>query len=141
MLGNCSYSRSATNRGVRTMKIDLDTTKGKTSKAYCANCSRDTNQVVIRSAETLAHTDDDSIYWSDTYEIIQRQGCDTLSFGHKNRCSENRFDYEDHWDDGITEYLYPKRDDHTIMCREFGYVPWSVRCCTEKQLIATTTIA
>jgi len=51
----------------------------------------------------------ETIDWSNNYQIIQCQGCDTISFRHVSWFSEAAQQIApDEWDDGTCTWLYPK---------------------------------
>lgn len=96
-------------------------TKGEKVKANCLKCLRETNHVVLQSVERETseivgyHNEGhpESIEETDSYQIIQCQGCDTISFRHVSWCSEDVFQVGiDEWDMGERIELYPKRSLH-----------------------------
>lgn len=66
-----------------------------------------------------------SVDWVDHYQIIQCQGCATVSFRHLHWFSEDREPSLD--EDGTTERLYPKRSTNSINPKTFYNVPSNLR--------------
>ncbi len=113
-------------------------TKDKRYKIYCGTCENETNHIVLQSVERYGyeevyyHDNDpnkpETIKWEDRYQIVQCQGCDTISFRHLNWFSE----YQEYWgpddfNDGTTTLQYPKRDKNTIPVKNYYNVPTSIR--------------
>jgi hypothetical protein len=117
--------------GEVTTKLTYDKTTGKKLKIYCSRCGGETNHVVLKSAtsqgsEVVAVIDGhtETIDWSDDYQIIQCQGCETISFRHLSWFSEAEEYYGlDNYSDGTTTRLYPKRSKDTRPIRDYYNVP------------------
>ncbi len=101
-------------------------TKGQTVKVLCTECNRQTNHLVLVSADrvgTEQYDKDIWISWEDNYQIMQCQGCETVSFRHLNWFSE----YQDFDWSGHTERIYPKRDAASLKTKDFQNAPNSLR--------------
>lgn len=64
-----------------------------------------------------------SVEWSDRYQVIECQGCETVSFRHASWFSEAQ-DYDD---DGTTERVYPRRNKDALSARPYHNVPSNLR--------------
>ena len=110
-------------------KMNENASKGNTEKVYCISCNRETRHVVLQSideggSEPVDRSDPcSSVDWSNEYQIIQCQGCETISFRHVNWFSE----YQDFDDHGITEKLYPSKVKVELLSKEFINVPRALR--------------
>lgn len=110
-------------------------TKGQKHKVFCANCKLETNHVVLQSvdseaSEVIRYYDNlpDTVDWSNNYQIIQCQGCDTISFQQRSWCSENVCQIgPDDWDDGYSSTLYPYRSDNTRITKDYNNLPRTLR--------------
>ncbi len=99
-------------------------TKGRALKVQCTACNRNTRHLVLQSVDTsgselLDQQHDISIDWANHYQIIQCQGCETISFRQLDWFSED-------WD-GPTEKLYPKRSENSRSTKNYFNAPPSLR--------------
>lgn len=106
--------------------IEENKSKGKKIKVLCSKCARKTNHMVLQSVDTTGSEvvgyfegAEDTTDWSNKYQIIQCQGCDTISFRHVNWFSEDVGPY----DDGTTESIYPERSERSLSVKRFRNVP------------------
>lgn len=114
-----------------TVKLTCDKTAGQKLKVYCSQCGGETNHLVLKSADSrgtevigIDHGHEITIDWSDDYQIIQCQGCETISFRHLSWFSEAQEYYgPDDYSDGTTTRLYPKRSKETRPIRDYYNVP------------------
>lgn len=123
--------------GDSSLKIEENKSKGEKFKAFCATCKTETNHVVVQSVDTTGsdvihygpdENDQDSIDWSDRYQIIQCLGCDTFSFRHKNWFSEAQEYYgPNDYNDGTTTVLYPQRSKDILNTKDFYNAPKNLR--------------
>lgn len=125
-------------------KKTIEFTKNKSkSKAtvldiLCIECGRSTTHHVVASLDEdgsecldpdlrtpLLDAQSVTIKWENNYQIIQCQGCKSVSFRHQSWFSE----FEDPWygGDGITEHLYPKRNATTHTARPFQNIPTTLQ--------------
>jgi len=123
--------------GSTSLKIEENQSKGEKLKAFCAACKTETNHVVAQSIDAHGseifyygpdENDQNSIDWSDRYQIIQCLGCDTFSFRHKNWFSEAQEYYgPNDYNDGTTTVLYPKRSKDVLNAKDFYNAPKNLR--------------
>jgi hypothetical protein len=101
-------------------------TKNEEFKVPCIECNRKTKHKVLQSVDYSGCewvNRECSIDWTDNYQIIQCQGCETISFRHRSWFSE----YQDFDSDGSMERLYPKRSATTLPVKDFGNIPTEIR--------------
>lgn len=93
----------------------------------CVECKRSTRHKVLTSIDLSSSESDEengwSVEWIDKYQVIECQGCETISFRHLNWFSEA----QDFDDDGTVEKLYPRRDKESLQARSFQNVPIKLR--------------
>lgn len=93
------------------IEVTLDKYVGQKVKVACKKCARDTNHLVLKSVEESGSEPmepDIDFYWSTTYQIIQCQGCDTISF---RSLSSNSEDFGPTGEVFEQEALYPSRTE------------------------------
>jgi hypothetical protein len=98
-------------------KIEFNKTKDTILKILCPECKHDTRHKVLQSVETkgqVEHNDDFWVDWESIYQILECQGCSTISFRRKSSNSEDRDIFED---------LYPYRTEDTLSAKQFSNVP------------------
>lgn len=104
-------------------------TKGNVLKVLCSQCARATNHLILASSETSGseHYDQEVFLgWSDDYQIMMCQGCETISFRHAHWFSEHEDPYSG--TDGTTERLYPMRTKGMRAIKDYSWnVPDSLR--------------
>lgn len=109
------------------LKIIENGTKDKIISIYCIECKRPTRHLVTVSIDKIGSEFNDhegwSVDWSDRYQVIECQGCETVSFRHQSWFSEAQ-DYDD---DGTTERIYPLRNKDAISARPYHNVPSNLR--------------
>jgi hypothetical protein len=123
--------------GKTTINVDQNKSKDEKFKAFCATCKTETNHLVVQSTDVTGSEevrygpgpdDGDSIDWSDRYQIVQCQGCDTYSFRQKSWFSEAQEWYgPDDYSDGTTTWLYPQRGKDVLTAKDFHNVPKNLR--------------
>jgi hypothetical protein len=120
--------------GEVTEKTEANKTKDQKLKVYCSQCKRETNHIVIQSvdcvgSEVIGYYEEGhpaTVDWSNNYQIIQCQGCDTVTFRHVSWFSEDEHQIgPDEWDDGTSTWLYPKRSDKTRAIKDYYNVIYS----------------
>lgn len=109
------------------IKVIENETKGKIVSIHCIECKRPTRHLVTVSLDKKGSENNKKegwdIDWNDRYQVIECQGCETVSFRHLSWCSEAQsFD-----DDGTTERVYPLRNQDAISTRPFRNVPSNLR--------------
>lgn len=97
--------------------------KGGILQIYCLSCKRETRHVVAVSLDKNGEAGDRNegwtMDWQDRHQVIECQGCSTVSFRQTNWFSEGN--------DGVVERLYPLRKDGGIFQRPFQNVPSNLR--------------
>lgn len=63
------------------------------SKSYCNGCKRETNHEIVAKHEHSDHDEINEISWWNIYEVLECQGCDTVSFRTVHTNTED-IDYE-----------------------------------------------
>lgn len=104
-------------------------TKGESPSVLCTECNRPTKHLVRasldREGEEVNKDEGWWIGWKDNYQVIQCQGCETVTFRHLSWFSE---DADPEFDsDGQTDRLYPKRDKNYIKAKDFWNAPPTIR--------------
>lgn len=101
--------------------------KDKIISIHCIECKRSTRHLVTVSLDKTGSDEDAregwSVDWSDRYQVIECQGCETVSFRHQSWFSED----QDSDSDGITERLYPLRNKDAINSKPYHNVPSNLR--------------
>lgn len=111
---------------MNTCKNSIDNkSQGQEVRIFCIDCKRPTDHKVMHSCDSDWSTEFDEFYVHgfDSFQIVRCLGCKSTSFRHVNYCSENH----DSEDDGITEKLYPERENETIPTKEFWKAPRILR--------------
>ena len=102
-------------------------TKGSIVSVHCIECKRATRHLVAVSVDKTGSESNKhegwSIDWSNRYQVIECQGCETVSFRHQSWFSEA----QDFDDDGTTERIYPLRNKDAISPRPYHNVPSNLR--------------
>lgn len=102
-------------------------TKGKVVMVHCMECKRATRHLVAVSLDKHAsesnHQEGWSVDWINRYQVIECQGCETVSFRHLSWFSEA----QDFDNDGTTERVFPLRTKDAIHPRPFSNVPSNLR--------------
>ena len=109
------------------VKVLENESKGKILHIHCLECKRATRHCVMVSLDKKGTAIDDVLGWSvdrsDRYQVLECQGCETITFRHQNWFSED----QDHDDDGTTERLYPMRNKEAVNSKSFHNVPSNLR--------------
>ena len=105
-------------------KIEENKTKREAPKIQCTMCNRNTRHLVLQSVDTsgselMDQRYDISIEWVSHYQIVQCQGCETISFRQLDWFSEDG--------DSLTERLYPKRSKNSLPTKNYFNAPPSLR--------------
>jgi len=105
-------------------KVELNKTEGEIHSVICKTCKNSTRHKVIVSVDTggeVRHEYDEIIHWGESYQIIECQGCETISFRRVYGDSEQQ-----DWETGETyedESIYPKRTEDTWDSKDFHNIP------------------
>jgi len=103
-------------------------TKDRVFSVPCVSCSRDTKHKVISSYNRHDEWSDDqghSMSWGSVYQIIQCQGCESISFRSVD-WHEHDWDPETGQEISVSR-LYPKRDSNSLKPSELPNVPTALR--------------
>ncbi len=109
-----------------TRKVTEDKTTGKEFDVLCAKCKLETCHKVLKSINDYWCSDDHPEYYVDgatEYQIIECQGCKTISFRSNGWFSED--DFHDGYEGNTI--LYPQRSKNTLPIKEFYNVPKNLR--------------
>lgn len=102
-------------------------TKGTIRQVLCLECKRSTRHLVTVSLDKDGSAwnrhEGWDVSWSEHYQILECQGCSTVSFRHASWFSENQAPGED----GTIERLYPLRKESSLIARPFQNVPTALR--------------
>jgi len=112
-------NRSANKLMIR--KITENKTKGKELDVVCSECNRETWHLVLQSFYDYWQSDDHPEHFVDggtDYQIIECQGCRTISFRSEGWFSE---------EDGTSIQLFPKRSSDTLTKKDFYEIPRQLR--------------
>ena len=117
--------------GKITETTDVNETKDDKLKVYCAKCQGKTNHLVMQSVDCNASEiigyykgRPEAIHWSDNYQIIQCQGCNSITFRQLSYFSEAVQQIgPDECDDGSSERLFPKRSNKTRPIKTYYNIP------------------
>ena len=94
-------------------------TKGLIKPVFCLMCKRSTRHLVSVSLDkngSAWHSDEAwNVSWSETYQVLECQGCSTISFSHSSWFSEDEQDGED----GVVERLYPMRKQGNLIAYRY----------------------
>jgi hypothetical protein len=109
------------------VKVLENDSKDKILSIQCLECKRSTRHRVMVSLDKKGSASDYaegwSVDWSDRYQVMECQGCETITFRHQSWFSEA----QDQDDDGITERLYPMRNKEAVNAKSFHNVPSNLR--------------
>lgn len=102
-------------------------TKGQIRQVYCLECKRSTRHLVAvsfdKDGSAWNRHEGWDVAWREHYQVIECQGCSTITFRHSNWFSENEAPGED----GVIERLYPLRKDGNLIARPYQNVPPTLR--------------
>lgn len=108
-------------------KVEFNKSKGNEFRVLCPQCEIETRHIVIQSAEINGSVDlDDDFWigWESKHQILECQGCQTISYREESSNSED-FDPRT----GRTEILvrlYPRRTNETLFIKEFINTPSNI---------------
>jgi Domain of unknown function (DUF4145) len=112
------------------MDTELNKTVNDIVKVVCISCKNVNRHKVISSVdqsgkEIMEEEYDYWYYWSKNYQIIECQGCGTISFRTESSNSEecNNEDGEPY----MTELVYPKRTIDSWNAKDFFNLPYNLR--------------
>ena len=109
----------------------VNETQGREEKVPCSKCNSKTYHKVLVSIDKSGeeHDGDFDYYWNAHYQIIQCQGCKTISF---RKASSNSEDYEplgqNEYEIVVYEDVYPSRvEGRRGLDAELHYLPSKVQ--------------
>lgn len=95
-------------------------------KSICTSCQKATNHKVI--CEKSQIYDDITGWWEKlNFQIIQCQGCDTISFRKLYTDIANQQSADETGESGWTQELFPKRTVNTIPIKSFHNTPQNIK--------------
>jgi hypothetical protein len=110
---------------------EINKTQGREEKLPCAECDGKTHHKVLLSVDEIVEEGhgDFHISWDTHYQIVQCQGCKTISF---RRVMSNSEEFEqigpDEYRYIVYEDLYPSRvEGRKGLEDEIQYLPYEVR--------------
>ena len=97
--------------------------KEQPASVLCKDCNRATNHKILFSFDRNFYDDGSGISATDTYQVVQCQGCDAVSFRNLSWCSEDSY--------GPSETLYPERTEkkeltQTADVRRYNNLPVTI---------------
>jgi hypothetical protein len=114
--------------------ITENASKDKIVRVICGRCSSITNHRIAlcldRNGFEAHHVEKDDqlpeegINWQESYQIIQCQGCDSISFRQTTWCSEDAD--VNAGDSGEAELLYPQRHANFLHVKPYEAVPSNI---------------
>ena len=76
-------------------------------KNYCSVCRQKTNHTILFTKE-LSSSSNDDFHWSESYQVIQCNGCENILF-KKTYVDETMYSYSDDYEEQyISEVCYPR---------------------------------
>jgi len=108
-------------------KVEFNKTKDEVLKVICPECKQETRHKVLQSVDIKGREDyseDFWINWESIYQIIECQGCLTISFRTQSSNSEDYDPYTGKPD--VFERLYPYRIKSTLSIKEFLNTPFNL---------------
>jgi hypothetical protein len=109
------------------MTIKYNTKQGKVHQILCTSCKRKTRHLVLTSVDAGGSEDwggGDFFHWSSSHQIVQCQGCETISVRIESANSED-FDMQE--GPTVHEEVYPRRTSSTIDPKNLMNVPYNLR--------------
>jgi len=111
--------------------LSINKTQNDKVKVLCTDCKRSTNHLVLSSADIIGHQElgeHDSVSWNSHYQIIQCQGCETISFRKASSDSEDiEYISDNEWESVVHEKLFPQRSKSTLAIKDFLNAPSNIR--------------
>ena len=111
-------------------RVFEDLTRGEIRSCDCVTCGAPTRHKVVaaRNVQVDESEGDFSIYLWDDYEIVECQGCQTISFRHAHRDTENVLHTEDMKAELIDDVsVYPPRSIRKTSLGDAIELPFPMR--------------
>lgn len=107
----------------------------------CLKCAGKPSHKVVASFDESGSDSEfhgDTFYWNDHYQVVQCQGCKSISFRQASTNSEDHYQIgEDEWEYGESEKLFPSRlDGRTGLGNDTRYLPNNVARIYDETLTA-----
>ena len=113
-----------------TKELKLNDSKDQKILVSCGVCKRNTNHLVLASADMSGSDDIGNGYeigWAVNHQVVQCLGCDTISF---RKASHNSEDYiqvgPDEWEIDVYEELFPNRNEGRAPIKDAELLPTDV---------------
>ncbi|MBP0624981.1 DUF4145 domain-containing protein [Cupriavidus consociatus] len=119
-------------------------TAGKEHQLPCIKCVGKTTHKVLVSVDVRGDEGDEhySYSWAEDYQVVQCQGCKTVSFRSESSNSEDYHQEEDGTEWGVVEKLYPTRlEGRKGLGGDVHYLPQNVRRIYDETLMAMSNPA
>ncbi len=97
---------------MKKVKTTEDETKGQEIKCLCSDCDKKTYHIILKSIDERGSESytDWSFDWDLHFQIIQCQGCKTVSFRKADSNSEDNIQVgEEEFEPAVHEQLFPQR--------------------------------
>ncbi len=108
---------------MKKVNYNLNKSINEIKELICITCKIETSHIVLTSVDSNG-VEDDWFYWDTKHQIIQCQGCKSLSFRKENTNSE---DHDEEGNSDITESLFPKRNNETWNSKDFFNIPYNLK--------------
>jgi len=105
----------------------LNKSVDKIIQVFCLTCKNTNRHKVLASVDKSGKECmdyEDIFYWESSFQIIECQGCSSMSFRSENSNSE---DYDEEGGTLINELVYPKRTTDTWNTKDFFNIPYNLR--------------
>lgn len=103
------------------MSILKETTSGEINQLLCESCKHETNHKTLTSIDSSISDEEYGTYFKTSYQIVQCQGCNRISFRMLS-CDYENIDLTT-GDPIIEEIIYPKRTKETISRKFYHNLP------------------
>lgn len=126
--GAADANRSMASWGYMSTEITLNKTQNKEYRLPCGQCLGETRHKVLESVDVKGDDPGWDYQYVDNYQIVQCQGCDSLSF---RKCHSDSEDFVYDEEEQTTLYvekvdLYPSRVAGRHQLRQAHFLPPSV---------------
>jgi len=125
----------------QTVSYTVNTSQGRDLNLPCVKCSGKPSHKVVASYDEKGIAKEyhgDTFEWDDNYQIVQCQGCKSISFRHASTNSEEFYQVgEDEWEHNEVERLYPSRIAGRLgLGNDTRYLPTNVSRIYDETLAA-----
>ena len=107
-------------------KTELNKSDGNLVQVICLTCKNKNRHKVLTSVDVNGNEEweyGERYYWNSNFQIIECQGCGSISFRSEHSNSE------EHDENGtiVNELIYPKRTTDTWNSKDFFNIPYNLR--------------